>query len=157
AIAAGSTHSCAATSSGVQCWGSNDYGQLGDGTTTARRTPVNVAGIGAGVVALTAGNAHTCALFTSGDIYCWGANASGQVGTSFGSTTPPVKIPSINAKAIAAGGDHTCALTTTGEVMCWGDNGFGEVVYPAFGNPTTKTIAIRLPNAVTQISAFWGG
>ena len=81
AIAAGTAHSCALTSTGrVTCWGTNRFGQLGDGTTSDRRRPVDVSGLSGGATAIAAGSFHSCALTRAGGIRCWGANTSGQLG-----------------------------------------------------------------------------
>lgn len=81
-IAAGGEHTCALTTEGgVKCWGKNGFGQLGDGTTTDNRgSPVNVTGLNSGVVSITAGDRHTCALTTAGGVKCWGWNRYGQLG-----------------------------------------------------------------------------
>jgi len=85
AIAAGSLHSCALRTNGtVACWGANGSGQLGDGTTTDRLTPVPVVGL-SDATAIAAGDRHSCALRTDGTVACWGADHSGGVGD--GTTT----------------------------------------------------------------------
>ena len=83
AIAAGAAHTCALTAQDGRlfCWGANDAGQLGIGTNLDQSTPREVTGIAEEVVAITAGAAHTCAALASGQMRCWGANSSGQLGT----------------------------------------------------------------------------
>jgi alpha-tubulin suppressor-like RCC1 family protein len=136
AIAAGDQHTCALTSDGgVQCWGTNLSGALGDGSTAAQRsTPGPVPGLTSGVVALGAGGADTCASVTSGSLYCWGLNASGQLGDG---TNTPRPMPSVasgltdpvqgTAASIAPGGDHTCVVLTTGDVQCAGSDAAGQL------------------------------
>ena len=86
AIAVGGHHVCALTTAGaVKCWGENDWGELGDGTTTNRLTPIDVFGLGDGVAAIAGGGDYTCALTDGGGVKCWGVNGSGQLGD--GTTT----------------------------------------------------------------------
>ncbi len=125
------SHSCAVLESGgVMCWGNNEYGQLGDGTTDDSLIPVDVAGLSSDVQAITAGYGHTCALLTSGGAKCWGANWNGQLGdgTTDDSTTPvDVSGLSSEVQAIECGSGFTCALFTTGGFQCWGGNSCGEL------------------------------
>jgi alpha-tubulin suppressor-like RCC1 family protein len=131
AIAAGMFHTCAllASTAGVRCWGKNDNGQLGDGTTTQRLLPTSVVGLSSSVIAIDAGYYHTCAVLSTGGVQCWGKNDNGQLGD--GTTmqrlvpTAVVGLSSIVA-VIAAGQAHTCALlASTGGVQCWGSNAYG--------------------------------
>lgn len=81
AVAAGSEHTCAATSRGAMtCWGANFSGQLGDGSNASRNTPVTVARLPGTVAAIALGSEHSCAATTGAAMGCWGANFSGQLG-----------------------------------------------------------------------------
>src|SRR5262249_25213169 len=130
AVDLGAFFSCALIQDGsVRCWGSNDSGQLGDGTTTNSSTPVTVVGL-TGAAAVTGGGFHTCARFPDGTLQCWGRNDNTQLGDpsiGFQSSTP-VRINGITrATAVTAGGFHTCTLPGDGTVQCWGQNTFGQL------------------------------
>ena len=122
-VSTNGSHSCALTSGGgVKCWGLNSTGQLGDNSTIQRLTPVDVSGLATGVVAISTGQAHTCALTTIGAVKCWGSNSAGQLGDS--TTTQrltPVDVSGLGGgvAAISAHGNHTCAVTTAVAMKCW--------------------------------------
>jgi alpha-tubulin suppressor-like RCC1 family protein len=124
ALSVGERHGCALLSVGrVECWGGNDRGQLGNGSTAeALASPVAVSGA-AGVRALAAGNLHTCSLGAGATLRCWGDDQFGQLGD--GSMR--------DATAIAARGQHTCAIARDGSVACWGGNDYGQL-----GDATTR-------------------
>lgn len=93
-VAAGDVHTCVRTSSGgVFCWGANQFGQLGNATTTGSAIPVRVSGLSSGVAAITAGSEHSCALTNAGGVWCWGYNAAGQLGNgTFTQSNIPVQV-----------------------------------------------------------------
>ncbi len=162
AIAPGGSHTCALTSDGgAKCWGWNLFGQLGDGGTTSRLTPVDVLGLGSGVAAIAAGQNHTCALTGVGGVKCWGRNLNGQLGD--GTTTDRLAAVDVlglgsGVAAIAAGLDHTCALTSAGGVKCWGHNYYGQLgdgtFSPTGGSSTSSPVDVSgLGTGAAAISA----
>ncbi|NQX25614.1 chromosome condensation regulator RCC1 [Curtobacterium sp. VKM Ac-2852] len=158
--AAGAYHSIALLRDGsLVSWGQNTFGQLGDGTVSNRATPTPVAmPSDVHVAAVAAGRTHSLALTTTGAIWAWGDNRSGQLGN--GTRTPskipePVTMPSNHVfTQIVAGDNFSEALATDGTVWGWGDNCFGQL-----GNGTTQTTlrpveALTPPNRiVTSLSA----
>lgn len=134
-VSAGNGSACALLSTGtVKCWGSNQYGQVGDGSGVLRaETPVEVAGL-TNAVQISVGEYFACAVRTGGQVVCWGRNNNGQLGDGTDSDRPtPVAVPGLTALDVSAGGNHACARRTgTGEVVCWGSNYYGQI-----GNGTT--------------------
>src|SRR3989454_3312249 len=136
-ISVGANQSCGVTTShAAYCWGINDNGELGNGTTSPSpaQRPVNGA---LSFTSISAGFGHTCGVTTDHAVYCWGANDSGQVGngTRARSTTPALVSGSgttLLFASVAAGDRFTCGLTTGNAVYCWGDNQGGQL-----GNGTT--------------------
>jgi alpha-tubulin suppressor-like RCC1 family protein len=147
-VVAGRFFSCARMSDGtVRCWGDNSTGELGDGTTKTRQTPVTVLGL-TNVTSLSAGLWHTCAIVSSGDLYCWGANTFGQLGD--GTRTDrlvPVKVtpPSKKVRLVATAPWHTCAATTDHRLYCWGHNLFGSLGLGDYTNRLVPTLVKNLP------------
>jgi alpha-tubulin suppressor-like RCC1 family protein len=110
------------------CWGANDYGQLGDGSTSSRTTPTAVVG-GFSFQSLSAGYSHACGVTGAGAAYCWGRNASGQLGdgTTTDRPTPSPVAGGLAFRSVAAGAGHSCALTSAGAAYCWGRNDGGQL------------------------------
>lgn len=151
AITAGGAHSCAILDDHrVKCWGANDEGQLGLGDTDARgddpgemgdALPSVDLGLPAGVVVsgITAGDAHTCVLLSSGAVKCWGSGANGRLGLGdeqprgiaageMGATLASVDLGAgRRAVALSAGAAHTCAIRDLDDVVCWGVGADGRL------------------------------
>jgi len=147
AISAGFvSHAVALKSDGtVWVWGSNSYGQLGDGTTMDRNTPVQVSGL-TGVKEISAGDSHTVAIKNDGTVWAWGRNNYFQLGdgTDINRTAPvPIFGFPVGGKEISAGGWHTVALRNDGTVWAWGLNFSGQL-----GDGTTM-------NSHTPIQVKW--
>lgn len=127
-LSAGWYHACAVRGTGAAiCWGDNQDGDLGDGSTMQRNTPVAVSGID-DATAITSGQYFGCALRSAGAVWCWGNNVAGQLGngSTAGSTTPVAVTGLVGATLIAAGTEHACALAA-GTVSCWGSNMRGQL------------------------------
>jgi putative cell wall-binding protein len=134
----GYSHQCAVTVAGrVACWGSNWNAQLGDGTTQDRQHPVWVSSdalTATTVVSVALGGVHTCALTADGEVFCWGGNSVGQVGTgSLASAVfEPVRVnggalQGVTARRLSVGQGHTCVVTVEERAVCWGANSGRQV------------------------------
>jgi alpha-tubulin suppressor-like RCC1 family protein len=150
AISAGESHVCVVTANGgVRCWGDNTSGQLGADPTATRwsSTPLAVPGLSSGVVAVSAGEYHSCALTSAGTVTCWGANTFGQLGNGSTSASPvptPVAVQGLTGVVgIAAGFGFTCARTSGGGAKCWGTNASGEL-----GNGSSESDSSPSPTPV---------
>ncbi|HEU5210269.1 MAG TPA: protein kinase [Longimicrobiales bacterium] len=128
ALAAGGTHTCELDARGnLACWGGNDRGQLGDGSSARRGEPAAVE-LREPFAMVSPGVSHTCAITVSGRAYCWGANSHGQLGTGGGQSAQPQPVRTdVRFSAIATGTQHTCALDREGRLFCWGGNGSGQL------------------------------
>jgi alpha-tubulin suppressor-like RCC1 family protein len=158
AMVAGLYHTCALLlDHTVKCWGSNSNGQLGGGNWNDSAVPVTVVTDASSlsplsqVSALASGKNHVCAVQTSGTVYCWGSNGSGELGRGTAADSDiAAQALGIQASSVGAGESHSCAVTTTGAVQCWGYNYYG-----ALGDNTTNdslapvTSKTSSPTAIT--------
>ncbi len=149
-VTAGNVHNCARSAAGaVYCWGSDFSGQRGDGLANGAPrvpTPVPMPG-GAAVAQVASGLNYSCALTTSGPVYCWG-NAPGYVrlGSPGGNQLVPTALDlpaGVAFTSIATGGSHACGLDGDGRAYCWGTDNTGEM-----GNGPTDTFEHDTARAV---------
>ncbi len=149
----GNTTCARLTGYSARCWGGNNSGQVGDGTTTQYLTPVRPQ-IAGNVRAACSGTLHSCALLEDGTLQCWGDNQYGQLGLGH-TVSPqllPVPVPGLSdVTALDCGGNFTCAIHSGGLLSCWGNNTYGQL---GIGNHTNQNVPtpVPLPTAVHAIS-----
>ncbi|MFO8074220.1 MAG: RCC1 repeat-containing protein, partial [Polyangia bacterium] len=154
AVSAGSSHTCALSEEGeAKCWGRNETGALGDGTTQGSLEPVEVAGLNAGIASVDSGAGFTCAVTEGGGAKCWGMG--GRCGVdSYDNKLVPTDVVGLatGVTRLAVSSGHGCAMVEDGSARCWGHNGDGEL-----GNGTTEyaltpTEVTGLDTALTDIA-----
>jgi alpha-tubulin suppressor-like RCC1 family protein len=135
-ISLGDGHGCFIKNGGsLYCWGRNDYGSVGNGTTTdvPPSTPAAITVQGVSFASVVTSHLVTCALSTQGAAYCWGRNSFGQVGNGQSDPNNGVLVPTLvkglstGVKQIVTGTSHVCALHMDGSVYCWGLNETGQI------------------------------
>jgi alpha-tubulin suppressor-like RCC1 family protein len=162
-IAAGTNVACAVVSPGVAgqvwCWGYNGQHQLGDGTTTTRRSAVRVKQsintLLTGALSVSVGNDSVCAVMVTQRVQCWGGNQYGQLGQA---NVDPHQFPGLvsridgrfnKARSVAVGGGFACARLVDDSVWCWGRNDKGQL-----GDGTTKAHTAPLPTLIDSATRF---
>jgi alpha-tubulin suppressor-like RCC1 family protein len=155
---------CYVLATNVYCWGSNQLGAVGDGTTTDRSAPVQVA-TGADFIAGSGADGHNC-LTTSGQLWCWGSNVDDAlgVGPGFGPlSTTPVQVTALGSDVLArinnpvgndldtvgVGVHHTCAVKTDHTLWCWGLNDHGQL---GDGTTTSQAIPVQVAALGTAVN-----
>jgi len=138
----------------IWCWGNNQYGHFGNGTTQAATVsnfnpvPVDMSQIGSGVVQISVGDQHSCAISAAGEAWCWGRPGAGRLGngsTTVGSLVPLKVLPGAGMTAplvrIVAGLNSSCALDVNGDAWCWGNGASGKL---GTGTTNTRTTPFRV-------------
>ena len=151
ALGAGDSHFCA-SSSALKCWGSNVFGQLGDGTTTNRVTPTAVVTLTSGVFGVWGGAQQTCARKSNNTAWCWGSNNLGSLGdgTQTDRLTPTQVSGLTGTSLMTVGSDNACSLSTGG-YHCWGDGTFRQ------NGPFMDGTWPADPRLTPFAFYFWGG
>jgi alpha-tubulin suppressor-like RCC1 family protein len=144
-VTTGGVHSCATRTNGTLfCWGSNASGEIGIGSVVSPQTSPIQVGTGTSWNTVSAGFSMTCATRTNGTLFCWGSNASGEIG--IGSVVSPQTSPvqlgtATNWSAASSGRDHACATRSNGTLFCWGNGLSGQL---AIGNWTVSPSAVQV-------------
>jgi alpha-tubulin suppressor-like RCC1 family protein len=150
-IGVGENHTCALTGSGgVKCWGSTYHGQLGNGVSAVwydRPVVHDVIGLGTGVVHLSSGENHNCALTDQAVVNCWGKG--------YGATPVNVPFPNdVTAETMTLGAGHGCALSDEGDVLCWGDNTRGQLgIGTQGGFSSNPAVTTGLPSGIAAVTS----
>jgi alpha-tubulin suppressor-like RCC1 family protein len=155
-------HTCAlANDSHTYCWGMNDNGQLGNGSTANQSTPVQVnSPAGTSFMKISTGRAHTCGLSNDARTWCWGTGDWGALGngsTASRSNPTEVSAPSgVTFNSIATGNGHTCAISNEAKAYCWGWNSSGQLGTGDTTDRMTPT-EVNVPSGTTlnEVTANW--
>jgi alpha-tubulin suppressor-like RCC1 family protein len=156
AVSAGNRHTAAIKTDGsLWAWGSNNYGQLGNGTTTNSRVPVRI-GTDNDWLIVCAGSLGTLAIKTDGSLWGWGYNGLGSlgIGTTIDTNSVPVQIePGTTWQAVSTDG-HTLAIKTDGSLWAWGSNVYGQI-----GNSTgiDSAVPVKIGNGSDWLAVSAGG
>ncbi|MEM7129088.1 MAG: clostripain-related cysteine peptidase [Chloroflexota bacterium] len=159
-IAAGASHTCVLTDNGeVSCWGYNFHG-MGDGTENDQyRTPIRIDGLGEGVLAIAAGQYHTCVLDAQREVLCWGGNNGGElgVGTQWDTQRSPQKVQRLDSgvQALAASVANTCVISHDNKLYCWGGGQYGQNGDGTAENRFFPSLVGRLDNVTDLAMMDW--
>ncbi len=156
-LVTGRNGTCGLASDGtVYCWGSDEFGQLGNGETKENKNvPVAISN-SLKFISLAAGETHNCAITQQGAAYCWGGNGKGQLGdTSFiDAYTPKAVNGSFTFKSVSAGKNHSCGVAVDGASYCWGADNVGQVGNGAITGLMTSP---SLVDSTTTMRTVWAG
>ncbi len=132
----GLSHGCALLTDGtIYCWGRNNLNQIADGSASATVDPaVSPSGFSNNFTSVKSGDNHSCALTSTGQVYCWGDHTYGQAGTCVASNVPQLIAGLSNITKLELKNNTSCAIDNAGLVYCWGSNGEGQ-----FGNGQIQT------------------
>ena len=156
ALSAGNGHSTVLKSSdSLWSWGFNNFGQLGDATTTGRAMPVPVGGGLNNVVSIGDGCYHSVAVKNDGTVWAWGYNYFGQLGNG---TTQPSSLPGqvaglTRALSVAGGYYHSLALQIDGTVWSWGQSNYGQL---GDGTLAQRNLPVQV-SGLSQVTAIAAG
>ena len=152
-VSAGADHTCAVRSNGkVYCWGRGASGRLGRGSNTNnKRTPALVSGTNKNMVQVSTKSSHTCALKSSGEVYCWGSGEQGQIGNGGNSVSYTPTRANFSSSVFSSverlsiGVSSSCAIQTSGKTYCWGWSQDGRL------GSGSSTVNKNRPNLVKGI------
>jgi len=157
AVANGGTHACAITDDGsVWCWGQNSFGQLGDGMIGLGHPDARpVTGLPERAVVLALSHETSCAIISSGEVYCWGSSENAIAGNGSGEHQPtPLRVLELaNVVELDVSSTHACAVLSDGDVACWGDDIF--LPSPSTGTIPTPTRVPNISGAARIAAGFW--